>query len=124
VEANTEAGEVLLGFHPLVAVEAGRRVPSGLELGYFSLARELSKQRLVPREVVDMVREPNVGAVLLGSRVFLHDGWNRGFSPEVSRVYRQKLSEAAAARFCQQIQWHSAGQFQETMTLYLEGECP
>jgi hypothetical protein len=116
--------EFLLGFEPLVAAEARRRVLPGLEMGAFSLARRKTPLRLTPDDVVKSSGEPSVGAVLLGERMFLHDGWNRGFSRETAAAWRGALSKSIEESFCAQIQGVGVGQFREEMTLHVRGECP
>ena len=116
--------QFLLGFEPLVAAEAGRRVLPGLELGAFSLARREVSLRVTPDEVVKSTGAPDVGAVLLGERMFLHDGWNRGYSQEETAGWRAALAEGVEENFCKQIQRVEVGQFREKMTLYVRGDCP
>ncbi len=124
VAAALGPDEVLLGFEPLVAVEAGRRVLPGLELGAFSLARSGTPLRVTPEEVVMRTGAPHVGAVLLGERLFLHDGWNRGYSQGETERWRADLVKGVEGRFCKQIQLVGVGQFKEQMTLHVRGECP
>jgi hypothetical protein len=116
--------QFLLGFEPLVAAEARRRVLPGMEMGAFSLARNGGTMRMTPGEVVVQVGTPAVGAVLLGERMFFHDGWNRGFSQGQAERWRADLKKQGEIRFGKQIQQVDVGQFKERMTLYVPGDCP
>jgi hypothetical protein len=62
--------------------------------------------------------------VLVGERMFLHDGWNRGFSKEQTAKWRAALEEGLLSGFCEQIRGVRVGQFRQEMTLYVRGECP
>jgi hypothetical protein len=95
-----------------------------MEMGAFSLARNGGTMRMTPGEVVVQVGTPAVGAVLLGERMFFHDGWNRGFSQGQAERWRADLKKQGEIRFGKQIQQVDVGQFKERMTLYVPGDCP
>jgi len=124
VARSLGAGQFLVGFEPLVAAEAGRRVLPGLEMGLFSLARGKDPLRLTGGEVVNRVVAPGVGAALLGERMFLHDGWNQGYSQEETEGWRAGLSSRVKEQFCPQLQLVGVGQFKEEMSLFVRGPCP
>ena len=111
--------------HVAVAVQAGRSVPPGQEMGVFSYQPALSPQdarrlRLLDdAAVMEHLRDPQVQAVVLTSSDFLYDGAHRPLDPAAQRAFRASLHRLIDAEFKLVFRAERWGQYQEQVQVFV-----